>query len=63
MKIKIKAAVVLNGRETHVIAGVLQRVISPVKAMAQPSDADKEEEKRVIQDFLAKREELSRALN
>lgn len=62
MKIKIKAAVVLNPHETRVIATVLARHLNPVKT-ATVDNLNKVEEKVIIEEFLNKRAELERRLD
>lgn len=55
MKTKVKACVVLNPRETQVIAGILTRYIGGKVETAQQN---REEEKAVATDFLKRHEEL-----
>lgn len=56
MKIRVKVAVVLNVRETSVIARVLERVMQAKTAVAeQRSRQEIDEERRVVQEFLEKR--------
>lgn len=58
MKIRIKAAVVLNGQETHILANILERLARGSKGIATTQE-EASEEKQVIEEFLRKRKELS----
>lgn len=62
MKIKIKAAVVLNGHEASVIAQILARTTGAKGEAISLSPAQREEEKRVTNEFLSKRLELESRL-
>lgn len=62
MKIKIKASVVLNPHETGVVAGVLRRSQKGSGQQAA-TEAMHLEEKRVIEEFMLKHEELGRFLD
>lgn len=60
MKIRIKAAVVLNAHETNIVANVLARV-TPGKGdavLAESTDMAKREERKVIIEFLEMHSEL-----
>lgn len=58
MKIRIKAAVVLNAHESNVIANVLTR-----RGKVAIEASDQKEEQRVVEEFLVKRDELGKFLN
>ena len=60
MKIKLKAAIVLNPREAGILRGVIERVKQHVAKSSDPAAAD---ERQVMEDFIKAHDRIDRMLD